>query len=72
MWRRANPGKAQFQSSKGGQVGEGSERTRMRASPRLPVLGGARGGGGGGVEPGSVDLMIELLSVHMYLPSYAP
>jgi len=51
-----------FRSSKGDQFRKGAVVTRKRSGPpRLVEAGG-----------GAVDLMIELLSCYMFLPSHAP
>ena len=62
MWGQADRVEVPFRSSKGDQLRNGTVMTRARADPPLPL----RDGGG------AVELMIELLSSCMSLPSHEP
>ena len=62
MWGQADRVEDRFRSSKGDQLGDGTVMVRARADLPLSL----RYGGG------AVELMIELLSSRMFLPSHAP
>ena len=62
QWSIADHFEVRFRGSKGDQLRKGAVVTRVRKGPSMRV------GEGGGY----VDLMIELMSCHLFLPSSAP
>ena len=62
QWSTADRVEVWFRGSKGGQLRKGVVVTRVRKGPSMRV------GEGGG----AVDLMIELMSCYLFLPSSAP
>ena len=62
QWSSADRVEVRFRGSKGDQLRKGAVLTRVRCGPALRV------GDGGG----AVDLMIELMSCYLFLPSSAP
>ena len=61
QWSRANRVEVRFRGSKGDQLRKGADILRVRAG--LPRSVGASGG--------AVDLMLELMSCYLFLPSSA-
>ena len=61
-WSTTDRVEVRFRGSKGDQMRKGAAISRARADPPRPV------GAGGG----AVDLMIELTSCYLFLPSSAP
>ena len=62
LWASADRVEVRFRGSKGDQMRTGRVLTRVREGPPRPL------GAGGG----AVDLMIELMSCYLFLPSSAP
>ena len=62
QWSTVNRVEVRFRGSKGEQLRKGAVVTRVRKGPSMRV------GEGGG----AVDLMIELMSCYLFLPSLAP
>ena len=62
QWSRADRVKVRFRGSKGDQLRKGAVISRVQAGSPRPV----------GVGGGAVDLMLELMSCHLFLPSSVP
>ena len=62
MWGQADGFEVRFRSSKGDQLLDRMVMSCARAGPPLPLRG----------QGGAIELIIELLSSCMFLPSHAP